>query len=186
MSSCFSRCLRVPIAMRRFYEQSLWIPQKFLFTNLDLHHGLLSFLLAPAMVRLQHWGLGKTLAALLVVALSFFGLMLISWVGFGQAPKTCRKSQAQTLSLQLEISGFSGRQNQVSWARGRGFQSLERLARGRGLVSCVLPVSTGSRHALRSTDRSPRRMDSRPANRDCCALVRIILLALSTANSCDS
>ncbi|PYV78195.1 MAG: hypothetical protein DMG96_08895 [Acidobacteria bacterium] len=147
---------------------------------------LLSFLLAPAMVRLQHWGLGKTLAALLVVALSFFGLMLISWVGFGQAPKTCRKSQAQTLSLQLEISGFSGRQNQVSWARGRGFQSLERLARGRGLVSCVLPVSTGSRHALRSTDRSPRRMDSRPANRDCCALVRIILLALSTANSCDS
>src|SRR6266700_399000 len=41
MSSCFSRCLRVPIAMRRFYEQSLWIPQNFLFTNLDLHHGLL-------------------------------------------------------------------------------------------------------------------------------------------------
>src|SRR5439155_9126219 len=35
------RCLRVPIAMRRFYEQSLWIPQKFLFTNPDLHHGLL-------------------------------------------------------------------------------------------------------------------------------------------------
>ena len=27
--------------MRRFYEQSLWIPQKFLFTNLDLHHGFL-------------------------------------------------------------------------------------------------------------------------------------------------
>jgi len=33
--------LRVPIAMRRFYEQSLWIPQKFLSTNLNLHHGLL-------------------------------------------------------------------------------------------------------------------------------------------------
>src|SRR5437762_14309508 len=41
MSSCFSRCLRVPIAMPRFYEPSLWIPQKFLFANLDLHHGLL-------------------------------------------------------------------------------------------------------------------------------------------------
>jgi PilZ domain len=27
--------------MRRFYEQSLWIPQKFWLTNLDLHHGLL-------------------------------------------------------------------------------------------------------------------------------------------------
>src|SRR5205823_14507868 len=57
---------------------------------------LLSFLLATAMVRLQHWGLGKTLAARSVVALSFFGLMLISCVGFGQAAKTCRKSQSQT------------------------------------------------------------------------------------------
>jgi Cu(I)/Ag(I) efflux system membrane protein CusA/SilA len=40
-SSCFSRCLRVPIAMRRFYEQTLWIPQNFPPTNPDLHHGLL-------------------------------------------------------------------------------------------------------------------------------------------------
>ena len=30
--------------MRRFYEQSLWIPQKFLFTNLDLHHGLIAMM----------------------------------------------------------------------------------------------------------------------------------------------
>jgi hypothetical protein len=28
--------------MRRFYKQSLWIPQNFLLTNPDLHHGLLS------------------------------------------------------------------------------------------------------------------------------------------------
>jgi len=34
--------------MRRFYEQSLWIPQKFLFTNLDLHHGLLGFVMSAA------------------------------------------------------------------------------------------------------------------------------------------
>jgi hypothetical protein len=40
--SCFSRCLRVPIAMRRFYEPSLWIPQLFLLANPNLHHGLLS------------------------------------------------------------------------------------------------------------------------------------------------
>ena len=40
--SCFSRCLRVPIAIGRFYEQCLWIPQTFLPTNPDLHHGLLS------------------------------------------------------------------------------------------------------------------------------------------------
>src|ERR1019366_4827414 len=39
--SCFSRCLRVPIAIGRFYGQSLWIPQMFLLTNPDLHHGLL-------------------------------------------------------------------------------------------------------------------------------------------------
>lgn len=46
---------------------------------------LLSFLLAPPMVRLQRWGLGKTLAALVVVASSFLGLIFICWVGFGQA-----------------------------------------------------------------------------------------------------
>jgi len=46
---------------------------------------LLSFLLAPAMLRLQRWGLRKTLAALVVVALSFLGLIFIGWVGFGQA-----------------------------------------------------------------------------------------------------
>jgi predicted PurR-regulated permease PerM len=46
---------------------------------------LLSFLLAPAMVRLQRWGLGKTLAALVVVALSFLGLIFVCWVCFGQA-----------------------------------------------------------------------------------------------------
>jgi hypothetical protein len=28
--------------MRRFYKPSLWIPQHFLRTNLDLHHGLLA------------------------------------------------------------------------------------------------------------------------------------------------
>jgi hypothetical protein len=33
--------LRVPIAMRRFYKPSLWIPQLFLLTNPNLHHGLL-------------------------------------------------------------------------------------------------------------------------------------------------
>jgi len=46
---------------------------------------LLSFLLAPAMLRLQRWGLRKTLAALVVVAHSFLGLIFIGWVGFGQA-----------------------------------------------------------------------------------------------------
>jgi hypothetical protein len=30
--------------MRRFYKPSLWIPQHFLRTNLDLHHGLLVLL----------------------------------------------------------------------------------------------------------------------------------------------
>src|SRR5258708_36802248 len=36
-----ARCLRLPIAMRRFHEQSLWIPRKCLPTNPDLRHGLL-------------------------------------------------------------------------------------------------------------------------------------------------
>lgn len=46
---------------------------------------LLSFLLTPAVVRLQHWGLGKTFATLVVVALSFLVVIFIGWAGFGQA-----------------------------------------------------------------------------------------------------
>jgi hypothetical protein len=41
MSSCFSRCLRVPIAIRAFYESYLWILQTLLLTHPDLHPGLL-------------------------------------------------------------------------------------------------------------------------------------------------
>ena len=46
---------------------------------------LLSFLLAPPMVRLQRLGFGKTFAALFVVGLSFSTLVAIGWAGFGQA-----------------------------------------------------------------------------------------------------
>jgi len=42
MSSCFSRCLRVPIAIRAFYESYLWILQTLLLTHPDLHPGVLS------------------------------------------------------------------------------------------------------------------------------------------------
>jgi hypothetical protein len=41
MSSCFSRCLRVPIAIRAFYESGLWILQTLLLKHPDLHPGLL-------------------------------------------------------------------------------------------------------------------------------------------------
>jgi len=46
---------------------------------------LLSFLLAPPMVRLQRLGLGKTFAALLVVVVSFSALVFMGWAGLGQA-----------------------------------------------------------------------------------------------------
>ena len=42
MSSCFSRCLRVPIAIRAFYESYLWILQTLLLTHPDLHPALLA------------------------------------------------------------------------------------------------------------------------------------------------
>jgi hypothetical protein len=42
MSSCFSRCLRVPIAIRAFYESGLWILQTLLLKHPDLHPGLLA------------------------------------------------------------------------------------------------------------------------------------------------
>jgi hypothetical protein len=46
MSSCFSRCLRVPIAIRAFYESGLWILQTLLLKHPDLHPGLLGWPLA--------------------------------------------------------------------------------------------------------------------------------------------
>src|SRR5579859_8127297 len=42
MSSCCSRCLRVPIAIRAAYEQILWILQNLLLRNPYFHHGLLA------------------------------------------------------------------------------------------------------------------------------------------------
>src|ERR1700733_2841096 len=47
MSSCFSRCLRVPIAIRAFYESYLWILQTLSLTHPDLHPGLLGFSFTP-------------------------------------------------------------------------------------------------------------------------------------------
>src|SRR5215472_12716400 len=46
---------------------------------------LLSFLLTPAMVWMQRWGLGKTFAALLVILLTFVALGIASWIVAGQA-----------------------------------------------------------------------------------------------------
>jgi hypothetical protein len=48
MSSCFSRCLRVPIAIRAFYESYLWILQTLLLTHPDLHPGLLGHCALPS------------------------------------------------------------------------------------------------------------------------------------------
>ncbi|MGA8373046.1 MAG: hypothetical protein WB758_00450 [Candidatus Sulfotelmatobacter sp.] len=49
MSSCFSRCLRVPIAIRAFYEAYLWILQTLLLTHPDLHPGLIDVIGRSAM-----------------------------------------------------------------------------------------------------------------------------------------
>lgn len=46
---------------------------------------LLSFLLTPAMVRLQRWGLGKTLSVLLIVLVTFSAVAVTSWIVLGQA-----------------------------------------------------------------------------------------------------
>lgn len=86
---------------------------------------LLSFFLAPPMVRLQRWGVGKTLAALLVVALSFSALILLCWAGFGQA-----------YNLSLEIPMY--RHNISTKLRSltpRGLDHLEETQRMIGEIS---------------------------------------------------
>jgi hypothetical protein len=56
MSSCFSRCLRVPIAIRAFYESYLWILPTLLLTHPDLHPGLLRDIKSVV----EDWEIGKT------------------------------------------------------------------------------------------------------------------------------
>ena len=86
---------------------------------------LLSFCLAPPMVRLQRWGVRKTFAALLVVALSFSALTLLCWAGFGQA-----------YNLSLEIPMY--RRNISTKLRSltpRGLDHLEETQRMIGEIS---------------------------------------------------
>lgn len=85
---------------------------------------LLSFLLAPAMVRLQRWGMGKTFSALLVVALSFFGLVLICWAGLGQV-----------YSLSLELPAY--RHNISTKLRTLAPHGLNRLGETQRMVGEV-------------------------------------------------
>ncbi len=70
---------------------------------------LLSFLLAPAMVRLQRWGMGKTFAALLVVALSFSGLILICWAGLGQVYSLSLELPAYRHNISTKLNSLAPR-----------------------------------------------------------------------------
>ena len=45
---------------------------------------LLTFLLAPPVIRLQRWGLGRIVSVLIVTALSFMVLGLLAWIVSGQ------------------------------------------------------------------------------------------------------
>jgi predicted PurR-regulated permease PerM len=108
---------------------------------------LLSFLLAPAMVRLQHCGLGKTLAALLVVALSFLGLIFICWVGFGQA-----------YNLTLELPAY--RQNIIAKLRALTPPGLHRFGETQRMLGEVTGELITQNQGLKSQPSSGRQQNS--------------------------
>ncbi len=108
---------------------------------------LLSFLLAPAMVRLQHWGLGKTLAALLVVALSFLGLIFICWVGFGQA-----------YNLTLELPAY--RQNITAKLRALTPPGLHRFGETKRMLGEVTGELITQNQGQKSQPSSGRQQNS--------------------------
>src|SRR5260370_23033628 len=62
MSACFSRCLRVPIAIQAFYESYLWILQTLLLTHPDLHPRLLGSRTFPAYLLLCVSGFVRQIA----------------------------------------------------------------------------------------------------------------------------
>jgi predicted PurR-regulated permease PerM len=108
---------------------------------------LLSFLLAPAMVRLQHWGLGKTLAALLVVALSFLGLIFICWLGFGQA-----------YNLTLELPAY--RQNITAKLRALTPPGLHRFGETKRMLGEVTGELITQNQGQKSQPSSGRQQNS--------------------------
>jgi len=85
---------------------------------------LLSFLLAPPMIRLQRLGLGQTFAALFVVGLSISALVCIGWVGFGQA-----------YSLAAELPRY--RQNISAKLHTLNLRSLDRLGKTKQMLGEV-------------------------------------------------
>ena len=64
---------------------------------------LLSFLLAPAMIRLQRWGLGRKFAAFIVVLLAFSTVAITSWVVLGQAYNLLRELPRYRHNIQSKI-----------------------------------------------------------------------------------
>jgi hypothetical protein len=102
MSSCFSRCLRVPIAMRAFYKSCLWILQTLLLKHPDLHPGLLGSSLSVCGIK-EHC----SIAVMVSEASGAFGLFSISilvvcsgsyWSS--AVPYTDKYSEARVTSLE--------------------------------------------------------------------------------------
>ena len=102
-----------PVASRRRHSalsslSALYIGDASLHTDRSGDVAQLS--LAPPMVRLQRWGVGKTLSALLVVVIAFSALALICWAGLGQAYTLAQELPAyrQNISSKLRSVTPSG------------------------------------------------------------------------------
>jgi predicted PurR-regulated permease PerM len=104
---------------------------------------LLSFLLAPPMIRLQRLGLGKTFAALFVVGLSFSALVCIGWVGFGQA-----------YNLAAELPQY--RQNISAKLHTLNLRSLDRLGKTKQMLGEVTGELVAQDQAQESAKRSSK------------------------------
>jgi len=108
---------------------------------------LLSFLLAPAMVRLQHWGFRKAVAALVVVAVSFLGLIFICWLGFGQA-----------YNLTLELPAY--RQNISTKLRALSPPGLHRFGETQRMLGQVTGELVTQNQSQKSQPSSGRQQNS--------------------------
>ena len=104
---------------------------------------LLSFLLAPPMVRLQRLGLGKTFAALFVVGFLFSALVAIGWAGFGQA-----------YNLATELPQY--RQNISAKLHTLNPRSLGRLGKTKQMLGEVTGELVAQDQAQKSTPPSSK------------------------------
>ena len=80
---------------------------------------LISFLLSPAVKRLERWRVPRMPASLLVVALASAAVTIIGWLVMGELIQTARSLPQYTDNVRRKVQALEGQSRSVNWAATR-------------------------------------------------------------------